>query len=186
MSPDRSGGPKGLVRLVARREIVTRLRERSFLISTVVTLLIIVAVVVLPSLFNRGDDGVTVGIVGESSTVEPALQQAARLSGATLTVQRYGDETAARAAVDSGDADAVFVDADRVVVKEELGGRTEEVVQTAYRQAAVTRRLDAAGIDPAAVTRALDVPPLAITALSPPDPDADARRGGAGVGVLLL
>ncbi len=48
--------PKGLVPLVVRREIVTRVRERSFLVSTVITLLIIVAVVVLPALLNRGDD----------------------------------------------------------------------------------------------------------------------------------
>jgi ABC-2 type transport system permease protein len=186
MSAGDRGAPRGMVPLVLRREITTRVRERSFLISTVVTLIIVAAVVVVPSLFNSNSDDVTVGLVGDAATVQPALEQAARLQGATLTVKRYGDEAAGRAAVDSGDVDALFLGADRVLVDSELSGKTEQVVQTAYRQAAGAARLTAAGIDAAAVSRALDVPPLAVTALDPPDPDADARRNAAFFGVLLL
>jgi len=180
------GAPRGMVPLIVRREITTRVRERSFLISTAVTLLIVAAVVVVPSLFRSNDHDVTVGLVGDASTVQPALEQAARVQGATLTVNRYPDEAAGRAAVSSGDADAVFVGANRVLVHHELSGTTEQVVQTAYRQAEGAARLTAAGIDAAAVGRALDVPPLAVTALDPPDPDSDARRNAAFFGVLLL
>jgi ABC-2 type transport system permease protein len=178
--------PRGMVPLVVRREITTRVRERSFLISTVITLLIIAAVVIVPSLFDSDDDQVTVGLVGATATVQPALQQAAQLQGATLTVVRYPDESAGRAAIDSGDADAVFIGANRVLVDHELTGKTEQVVQTAYRQADGAARLTAAGIDADAVARALNVPPLAVTALDPPDPDSDARRNAAFFGVLLL
>ena len=178
--------PKGMVWLVVRREITTRIRERSFLISTLITLLLIAGVVVVPTLFNRGGDEVTVGLVGAAGTVEPALQQAAPAAGVTLTVRRYGDEAAARAAIEDGDADAVFLSADRVLVDEELDGEAEQVVRTAYGQAAAAQRLDAAGIDPDAAARALDLPPLSVTALNPPDPDSDARRGAAYFGVLLL
>ncbi len=184
-APD-TGSPRGLVGLVARREITTRVRERSFLISTVVTLLIIAAVIVIPTLLDRGGDKVTVGLVGAPAAVEPALQQAAAVSGVELTVQPYDSEAAARTAVQDGDADAVFLGGDRVLVEEDLDGDAEQVVQSAYRQAAAAQRLAAAGIDPAAAGRALDVPPLAVTALDPPDPDADARRGAAYFGVLLL
>jgi ABC-2 type transport system permease protein len=180
------GAPRGMVPLVVHREITTRVRERSFLISTAVTLLIIAAVVIVPSLFNSDDDTVTVGLVGDASTVQPALQQAAQVQGVTLTVNRLPDEAAGRAAVSAGDADAVFVGLNRVLVDHELSGRTEQVVQTAYRQAEGAARLTAAGIDAAAVGQALDVPPLAITALDPPDPDSDARRSAAFFGVLLL
>ena len=186
MSARERGAPKGMVPLVVRREIVTRIRERSFLISTAVTLLIIAAVVVLPSFFGSDDDTVTVGLVGDTAVVEPALQQAARLQDAELTTTRYGDEAAGRAAVEAGDADAVFLGADRVVVESELTGTTEQVVQTAYRQAAGAARLTQAGLDAAAVGRALDVPPLAVTALDPPDPDAETRSSAAFFGVLLL
>jgi ABC-2 type transport system permease protein len=72
------------------------------------------------------------------------------------------------------------------VVHSELTGRTEQVVQTAYRQAAGAARLAAAGLDAGAVSRALDVPPLAVSAIDPPDPGSDARRSAAFFGVLLL
>jgi ABC-2 type transport system permease protein len=180
------GAPRGMVPLVVHREITSRIRERSFLISTAVTLLIVAAVVIVPSLFNSDDGNVTVGLVGDASTVQPALQQAAQVQGATLTVTRYPDEAAGRAAVSSGDADAVFVGINRVLVHHELSGTTQQVVQTAYRQAEGAARLTAAGIDADAVSRALDVPPLAITALDPPDPDSDVRRSAAFFGVLLL
>jgi ABC-2 type transport system permease protein len=182
----RERGPRGMVPLVVRREIVTRVRERSFLVSTAVTLLIIAAVVVVPTLFDSDDDSVTVGLVGNTAVVEPALQQAARVQGTYLTTTRYADEAAGRAAVEAGDADAVFVGADRVVVDSTLSGTTEQVVQTAYRQAAGAARLARAGLDAAEVGRALDVPPLAVTAVDPPDPDADTRSSAAFFGVLLL
>jgi ABC-2 type transport system permease protein len=175
-----------MVPLVLRREITTRVRERSFLISTAVTLIIVAAIIVVPALFNSDDDDVTVGVVGDVSTVQAALQQAAQVQGATLTITHYPDETAARAAVSSGDADAVFVGTQRVVVDQELSGKAEQVVQTAYRQAEGAARLTAAGIDATAVGQALDVPPLAIIALDPPDPGSDARRSAAFFGVLLL
>jgi ABC-2 type transport system permease protein len=178
--------PRGMVALVAHREISTRVRERSFIVSTIITLLIIVAVVVLPALFDRDNDEVTIGLVGDTGTVEPALRQASGVQEVTLTVQRYADEPAARAAVTAGDVDAAFLTVDRVLVEEDLDGKTEQVVQAAYQQAAATERLNAAGIDPAAATRALTVPPLGVTSLDPPDPEADARRGAAYFGVLLL
>jgi ABC-2 type transport system permease protein len=178
--------PRGMVPLVLRREITTRVRERSFLISTVITLLIVAAVVIVPTLFGSNDNNVTVGLVGDTATLQPALQQAAQVQGATLTVTRYPDQAAGRAAVSSGDADALFVGTDRVLVHHELTGKAQQVVQTAYRQAEGAARLAAAGIDAGAVSRALDVPPLAVTALDPPDPDSDARRSAAFFGVLLL
>src|SRR5215210_2304926 len=43
-----------VIRLVARREFTERVRERSFMISTGITLAILVAVLVLPSLLGFG------------------------------------------------------------------------------------------------------------------------------------
>ncbi|HST67426.1 MAG TPA: ABC transporter permease, partial [Mycobacteriales bacterium] len=186
MSRADRGAPRGMVPLVVRREISTRVRERSFLISTAITLLIVAAIVVIPAIFNSGDDKVSVGLVGQTSTVQPALEQAATVQDVTVKVTPYSDEAADRAAIGSGDLDAAFLGTDRVLVKSELSGKTEQVVQTAYRQAAGAARITAAGLDAAAVSRALNVPPLAVTAIDPPDPDADARRGAAFFGVLLL
>lgn len=181
-----SATPRGLVALIARREISTRVRERSFLISTAVTVLILVAVIVLPAVFSGDDREVKVGVVGATATVQPALTAAAEANDATVTVRPVADEAAARAAVESGDVTAVFLGPDRVLVKDELDGTTEQVVGAAYRQLATAQRLRAAGLDAAAVGAALTVPPLAVTALDPPDPDAGSRRAAAYFGVLLL
>ncbi len=175
--PGHRGTPRGMVGLVVRREITTRVRERSFIISTVVTLLIIAAVIIVPTLLSRGGDEVH-GRPGRQRRPpsSPRCSRRPPVQDVKLTVQRYADEAAARTAVQAGDVDAVFLGGDRVLVKEDLDGETEQVVQTAYRQAAAAQRLAAAGIDPAAAARALDVPPLAVTAIDPPDPDSDARR----------
>jgi hypothetical protein len=50
------------VLLVARREIVTRVRERSFLIATLVTIGILAAIVVLPSALGFGNKAATVTV----------------------------------------------------------------------------------------------------------------------------
>jgi ABC-2 type transport system permease protein len=186
MSRADRGAPRGMVPLVVRREISTRIRERSFLISTAITLLIVAAVVVIPAVLDSGDDKISVGLVGNTTSVQSALEQAAKVQDVTVAVTPYADEAAARSAVDSGDADVAFLGTDRVLVHSELDGKTEQVVQTAYRQAAAADRITAAGLNAAAVSQALNVPPLAVTAIDPPDPDADARRGAAFFGVLLL
>ena len=181
-----SGSPRGMVGLVMRREIVTRVRDKSFLVSTLLTLVIVAAVVVLPSLFGGDDDEVTVGVVGNAAAVEPALRQAAAAQDARLTLTTFPDEAAARTAVTGGDADAAFLAPDRVLVDAELSGTTEQVVRTAYQQAVGSARLTEAGLDATAVARALDVPPLGVTAVDPPDPDAEGRQQAAFIGILLL
>jgi ABC-2 type transport system permease protein len=176
-----------LIRLVARREIVTRLRERSFLISTAITIVIVVGIIVVPQLLSRGEDRYTIGLVADApATLEPALWQAARTERVTVYVPRYPDAVAARAAVDAGSANAVFVGDDQVVVKDQLDGKLASVVQAAYRHASSLQRLQAAGIDPAQVTEALTVPPLAVDSLAGAGDSRDARRGAAFFGVVLL
>ncbi|MEN3358914.1 MAG: type transport system permease protein [Mycobacteriales bacterium] len=179
------GSPRGLVRLIARREIVTRVRERSFAISTLITVLIVVALVVIPHL-NNGPDRVVVGVVGSSAAgLDSALEQSAKQQGARFELRRYADLAQARAAVDSGDVGAVFVGADRVIVNDSLDGTLGSVVQAAYRQVASAQRLAAAGIDPARVGQALAVPPLAVDSLTG-NSDRQARRNAAFFGIVLL
>jgi ABC-2 type transport system permease protein len=186
--PTRQGAtPRGVVRLVARREIVTRVRERSFAISTLITVLVVVALVVIPHLLSRGGDKLKIGVVGSTSAVlEPALQQAAGPEDATVDIRRYADVDQARAAVDAGDIGAAFVGTERVIVADGLDGKLATVVQAAYRQVAAAQRLAAAGIDPARVAQALTVPPLAVDSLSGGNPDRDARRSAAFFGLVLL
>jgi hypothetical protein len=63
------------IKLTARREVVERTRrDRSFIISTLVTLAILCAIIFLPKLFGSNDKQFDVGLVGAASqSLGPAL-----------------------------------------------------------------------------------------------------------------
>jgi ABC-2 type transport system permease protein len=184
--PEAPLGRWGMIRLIARREIVTRVRERSFAVSTLITVLIVVAVVLIPALLNRGGDKVKVGLVGSPAGVSQALEQSAAQQGARLTTRQYDSEGAAEQAVRNGDIDAAFLGPERVLVNDDLDGTVGVVVQAAYREVASSARLAAAGLDPARVAEALSVPPLAVVSLAGRGSDQAARRGAATFGIVLL
>ena len=80
------------VRVVARREFSTRIRERSFWISTLVTVAIIGVVSALPNIVGAGDDRYDVAFVGPgAATVESAAQEQAEAAEARLPLQPGGD-----------------------------------------------------------------------------------------------
>ncbi|MEV4710985.1 ABC transporter permease [Micromonospora sp. NPDC049374] len=85
-------------RLVAAREIRVKLRDRTFLISTVVFLLIAAAATILPPLLSGGP-----------STVAVTEAAAGPLRAAGLEVLAVPDDAAAEQAVRDGDADAAVV-----------------------------------------------------------------------------
>ena len=173
------------VRLVARREVVERAREKSFLVSTGLTLLIVLGVVVVPPLLGLGDAPTyRVAFAAEAQDSAGAARAAAEQLDVDLEVVEV-DEGAARSRVADGELDA-HVEAERIVVDAELDPELEQVLQAGSRQARATRALDDAGLDADAVARAQDVPALPVDALDPLDPDADARRAIVSVGTFVL
>ncbi len=173
------------VLLVARREIVTRVRERSFLIATLVTIGILAAIVVLPSALGFGNRSATVTVSSDAGEqVVAAAQPGARALDLKLTVERAG-EAQARSRVLDGDTDAALVgERPDVLVRTSLGDDLGAVL----RQGAAAVRTDAAlaqaGLDPAQRRAALSPPPLAVVELDPGR--NDQAQGFATVAVFLL
>jgi ABC-2 type transport system permease protein len=164
-------GAPAAVGLVARREIVERVRERSLWISTGVTVAILAGILVLPSLLGFG--GATKGTV---AVVGPPAERVAALARArqkafdvALTVRRVPDDATARALVRSGDADVGVLS----------GGRALAAAQDADDKviAAVQSGAQAArgGSLP---------PPLPVARFG--DSGASDRRGIAFVAVVIL
>lgn len=85
--------------LVAGREISTRLRDRAFIFSAIFLLLVVLAAIVLPVVFQGGKT--TVAVVADSGWT------AANVPG--TEVQQVADAAAAEALVRSGDVDAALV-----------------------------------------------------------------------------
>ena len=170
--------------LVARREVVSKLRSKAFRLSTALLLALVLAAAVLPALLGGdGDDPLRLGVVGDqAAALADAAEQQAPALGESVEPVALDDEDAASAAVTTGDVDAALVGDGRVLVDEELALSLERVLSSAARASAVSGALEDAGV-PADEQAALLAPPeLEVDRLSAePEVELDA---GVGVGVI--
>jgi ABC-2 type transport system permease protein len=172
-------------RTVARRELTERLRDKSFWVSSVITLVILGVVLFLPKIIG-GDSTFKVAYAGANAdAVATAVQTRADELNVKLERTNVANEAAARAAISDGDLDA-YVTADSVVVKEKLDDQLAVAVQGAHRDLTATERLQQEGLDPAEVQAAQNVAPLQVDALDPADPRAEQRGQIAFVGSIVL
>ena len=77
--PRTTGGPRtlssaALVRLVAAREISARLRDKNFIISSVVIIVILLGLLGFQVAVSSGEVETRVGVVGGSAQLEQALE----------------------------------------------------------------------------------------------------------------
>jgi ABC-2 type transport system permease protein len=183
MSEPRGISGASMVRLVAAREVAARVRDKNFIISSVVIVLVLVGVLGLQVAFSSGSEETRVGLVG-APALRAALEQQGDVLDVDVRVVELDDAAAGRAAVEAGDVDGVLVLDDgqepQLLVEQSAGGSLQAVVQGAVAQLALAEQLRAAGIT------GLDVPEVGVTALDP-DADADGQRvvvAIIGVGVL--
>jgi ABC-2 type transport system permease protein len=175
------------IRLTARRELVERTRERSFLISTAISLLILGAIIVVPKLFGSGPTTFDVGLVGGASRqLEPALAAQASTADIKIKVQTPASQAAAEAGVRDGKLDAAIVDGDQVIVKSEPDERLNLLIQTASRSTRAQQGLAARGLSQDEIRSALAPPALPVRALQPVDESLMAKRNIARVAIFLL
>jgi ABC-2 type transport system permease protein len=171
-----------LVRLVAAREISARVRDKNFVISSVVIVLVLIGLLGFQVAVSSGGEETRIGVVGSSAELDRALEAQGETLGVEVTLVELDDEAAARAAVDGEDVDGALVAGDRpeLLVRQSAGGSLEAVVQGAVGQLAVAEQLAEAGVS------GLQVPEVSVTALEP-DADADGQRvvmAIIGVGIL--
>ena len=121
-------------RLVAAREIKVKLRDKTFLFSTVFFLFIAVVSTVVPALLNGGPTSVAV----TASAPSTALQAAG------LEVRTVPSDAAAEQLVRDGDVDAAVVSGPRVVALEEAPSEVVDALSTAPQ----VQLLEPSNIDP--------------------------------------
>jgi ABC-2 type transport system permease protein len=174
------------VRLVARREMLVRLRSRVFAGSTAVMVALVVIGIVVASLLGGRTTAIGVGFVGGSAALEQDFSASAAALGQPVTVSTVTDEATGRAEVSAGTLDVLVVGAPTsptVVVKQSAPA----VVQAALERAVTSARFTALGIPPgvlATVTSGLQAP---VDALQPTNPKATQDRVvGLAVGILLF
>ncbi|WP_371780326.1 ABC transporter permease [Streptosporangium subroseum] len=163
--------------LVAQREIVTRGRTKAFVISLLVSALLVAALTFLPQFF-AGPDSYTVGVTG-SQSLQSALTQTAK--DVEITVRQFPDEAAASKAVLDGDVDAALVADRRVLADGEVDRELGLLLENAHQAAQVQRQLADAGLDPAKVAQAMRVTPLEQVSVG-----ADTRYSGVRIAIASL
>ncbi|WP_299956139.1 ABC transporter permease [uncultured Modestobacter sp.] len=160
--------PAQLVRLVAGREVGTRIRDKGFLAGSAFLILLIVGMLVFQVLINSGEDTTRLGVVGGDTTVSDALRSQGEALGTEVEVVEFDDEGAARTAVEDGDVEGALLSPSGVqpeLLVESDGGQVETLVQGAVQGLSLSQQLADADVT-------LQEPPeVEVVAL---DPDADA------------
>lgn len=172
----------GVIGLVAKREISSRLKDKGFLISSVVIVVLILGSVLLQVVLQSGSDTVNIGYSGGPQGIGQALEAQADALGTDADVQEFDDETAATQAVEDEDVDAVLVDGEQVIVAENLEGLTRGIFEGAVTSLNLARELADADVDP----QVLQPVSLDVTALEGSSDGNQEQVLVALVAVLLL
>ncbi len=181
---DNAGG-RPIIFLVARREILLRLRSRVFTIGTVVMVALIV-VAIAAALFLLGTTTpVRVGFDSATQSLEQTFTASATAFGAAVTVSDVADDNAGRSQLAHGTLDVLVTGpptAPVAVVKKTL----PTLVGTALNNAVVDARLIAAGLQRAAVASAVGGARVQVETLQSASPDRTPQAVSAlVVGIAL-
>ena len=184
-------GPARIIALVARRELTTRVRTKSFLISNAIILVLILGGIIAASVF--ADDAVAnpkLGLVGSAASLSGSLSASSASMGSPLDTSAVPDVATARSKVASGDLDVALVPAGAgsytAIVDEELPTDLRSIIDSVVRQQAVSSALTAQGVDPATLAQAAARASVTVDAVNPPDPDRDQRTALAFIAMLLM
>ncbi|NNC40483.1 MAG: ABC transporter permease [Acidimicrobiia bacterium] len=188
--------PLRAIWLVARRELRERSRGRTYRITTLILMIVVVAAIVLPAVIDP-DDGVTyeLGIVGDlSPDFVPTLELLAGASEASVADQLFESVSSGEAAVTAGEIDALLVDGVEIVVQQSapsdlfitggsgLIGLLNGVAQTLEFQ----ELIDEAGVSAEELASSLTIEPLTVRGLEPEDPNRLTNQAVSFVAMFLL
>ncbi|MBA3368660.1 MAG: ABC transporter permease [Geodermatophilaceae bacterium] len=171
-----------IVSLIARREILTRLKDKGFIVSSIFIIVLIMGSVVFQVLIQSGASNVSVGVAGGPEDLSAAIEAQADALGLDASITEYDDEAAAREAVETGQIDAAVIDAESVLVDESLDEALGAAINGAVNGLALAQRLADEGLDPTILQPVL----LDMTALQPAPDEAGEKALVAFVSILLL
>ncbi|ROP43754.1 ABC transporter permease [Pseudokineococcus lusitanus] len=155
---------RGAWRVVAQRELLVKLRDKVFVGSFVVLLVLSVAGVVAGAVLGGRTSTTELAVVAGDDRAAAVATTTGALLGPDeeLRVVEVPDEAAAEAAVAAGDVDAALLPAAtgeglELVGDEEVGGALSSLVPVAAERDALERGAAAAGTTPEALLAGADV-----------------------------
>jgi ABC-2 type transport system permease protein len=174
--------------VVARRDFWVRLRDRGFVISTAITLVVLSIFIVLRA--YTGDDAPSfrLGVVesGGAAVADAAdLEAAGERRGVEVTTVPFDDAAAAEQALRDGEIDAALVHDDDLEGRTSVPPQLAQIVQDAMVRARIQAALADAEVPASTIDEVLNQPAIQVRTLEPVDPNRDANAGIAFIGVLL-
>jgi ABC-2 type transport system permease protein len=187
MSTDHNA--RQLIALVAQREILTRVRAKSWRIITVLLMALMVGLALLSKIAG-GTSELTVGLDPSTQSLRTALVATARTVGTHISVRSLSDSTSGVRQVRAGDLDALVTesgDALSVVVKEDVDSGLDSALTVLARQLAAQRQITELGGDPAAFETAVASAHVDITRLAPRRAYSDEHLAlGVAAGIIVF
>jgi ABC-2 type transport system permease protein len=177
--------PTRAVLLVARREFVTQVRSRSFVIGLLFTVLIIALAGGVGFFVASQTSGASLGLTPGTAALRPALEQAAQQQDYELELREV-DDAAGRGQVGDDELDALLTGSPgsyELVGRDAVPGDLQTVVSTAAAQQTLGAALAGAGLDPAQVAAQGRV---GVTTLEADDAEQGQRIAVALGGAFLL
>jgi ABC-2 type transport system permease protein len=177
------------VSLVAKREFVTKVRTRSFLIGTAVIIAVLAGYVVLQSVLFDDQQRSVVGLSGQATQLADPLREKARSFGIDVETRDVTTTGDAEQQVRDGKLDALVTGAPpslKMIVKGSGNDVLTTTLNDVLRQQVLVAQLAEAGITPQQVAQNLANVEVAVTALEPVDPQQGQRLAiGLIVAALL-
>ena len=165
-----------VIGLVAGREFTTRLRSKSFVISTVLILAVLAAYVVLFSFISK-ESSAKIGLTGQATAMSQPLSAAAAKLGREVQITTVDSQDDGVQQVRDGKLDVLVegpLGAPTAVVKSTLDPVFQNVIEQLVRAQAIQAVLAQAQLPPTALNAAQSAT-VKVSALEPPDPEQGQR-----------
>jgi ABC-2 type transport system permease protein len=189
MTAPHSVPPLRAIGLVARRELNARLRTRSFVIGTVVILVVLAGYLLLQANLFSSASKAKIGLTGQTIGIAEQLKTAATQVGKGVETTAVASPEKGREQVASGHLDALLSGnaADlHVLVKSDLDAQLGAVLNGISRQQVLNAKLLEADQDPAQVMHEVNSTQVKVAQIEPPDPGRGQRLAIGLITVFLL
>lgn len=181
--------PLTAIRLVAKRELNTRLRTRSFLVGTAVILIVAAGYFLLQATLLSNSDHSRIGLTGQATGISDQLKAAGQQVGKTIDTVSVKTEDEGRQQVEHGDLYALLSGSAsdlQVYTKSDLDAQIHSALDSVAQQQVLNAELLEAHLDGPQVLSTAAAAHVNVTSITAPDPDRDQRLIVGGVMAFLL
>ena len=171
--------------LVARREIVERARSRTYVVTTLLTVVMVVAIIIGPALLGRATS-YRIALVEGTDHLESELERLAGQYGVSVELLPFAGRDGAEQALRGERVDIVLVAARELVWLSEADATLAALVTAGSATAQLAQRAEDLGLAEPEIATLAQPPTMAVRFLDPVDADLAGRRIAAMAGMVLL